>query len=115
MAYEAVAKQNEAFRKRPALCSRRISMSLSVVSRFMIYLAVAAATLPGLDLVRVETRSDQASSQYGVSGKGVIYAMIDRGIDWQNNDFRNADGTTRIAYIFELSSEERRVGKEQGS
>jgi uncharacterized protein (TIGR03437 family) len=69
----------------------------------MIYLAVAAASLPGLDLVRVETRSDQASSQYGVSGKGVIYAMIDRGIDWQNNDFRNADGTTRIAYIFDLT------------
>jgi hypothetical protein len=57
-------------------------MSLSVVSRFMLYLAVAAASLPGLDLVRVETRSDQASAKYGVSGKGVIYAMLDRGIDW---------------------------------
>ena len=63
----------------------------------MFCLAMAAASLPGLDLVRVETRSDQASAKYGVSGKGVIYAMIDRGIEWQNNDFRNADGTTRIA------------------
>jgi minor extracellular serine protease Vpr len=56
-----------------------------------------------LDRVRVEIRSDQASAKYGVTGKGVIFAMIDRGIDWQNNDFRNPDGTTRIAYIFDLT------------
>lgn len=34
-----------------------------------------------LDRVRVEIRSDQASAKYGVTGKGVIFAMIDRGID----------------------------------
>jgi minor extracellular serine protease Vpr len=78
-------------------------MSLSVFRRFMVLLVLAASSLPALDKVRAETRSDQASAQYGVSGKGVIYAMIDRGIDWQNNDFRNADGTTRIAYIFDLT------------
>src|SRR5258708_6378937 len=64
-----------------------------------------ALTLPwitaveALDRVRPETRVDEAVSRYGVSGKGVIFAMLDRGIDWQNNDFRNNDGTTRIAYI----------------
>ena len=30
-------------------------------------------------------------------------AILDRGIDWENRDFRNSDGTTRIAYIFDLS------------
>src|SRR6185369_12489663 len=28
-----------------------------------------------------------------------------RGIDWKNADFRNADGTTRIAYAFDLSDD----------
>ena len=39
----------------------------------------------------------------GVSGEGVIVAILDRGIDWESNDFRNDDGTTRIAWIFDLS------------
>ena len=78
-------------------------MSSSVFTKFLIFFLSIAASLLALDKVRVETRSDQASSQYGVNGKGVIYAMIDRGIDWENNDFRNADGTTRIAYIFDLT------------
>jgi minor extracellular serine protease Vpr len=78
-------------------------MSSSVLTKFIIFFLSIAASLPALDKIRVETRSDQASTQYGVSGKGVIYAMIDRGIDWENNDFRNSDGTTRIAYIFDLT------------
>ncbi len=64
---------------------------------------LAAGSLFALDKARVETRVDQAIAKYGVSGKGVIFALIARGIDWQSNDFRNADGTTRIAYIFDLT------------
>src|ERR1700687_3989976 len=78
-------------------------MSSSLMLRFVLFFVLAAVSLLSVDKVRVETRSDQASTQFGVNGKGVIYAMIDRGIDWQNNDFRNADGTTRIAYIFDLT------------
>ena len=66
-------------------------------------LVLAAGTALALDKVRVETRSDLASAKYGVTGKGVIFAMIDRGIDWRNKDFQNSDGTTRIAYIFDLT------------
>ena len=58
-----------------------------------------------LDRVRVETRVDQAVAALGVSGAGVIVAILDRGIDWESNDFRNDDGTTRIAYIFDLSDD----------
>jgi len=72
-------------------------MSLSVLSRFMVFLVLAAASLPALDKVRVETRFDQASAQYGVSGKGVIYAMIDRGDRLAEPRFSDADGSTRIA------------------
>ena len=58
-----------------------------------------------LDRVRVETRVDLAVEALGVSGAGVIVAILDRGIDWESNDFRNDDGTTRIAYIFDLSDD----------
>lgn len=54
------------------------------------------------DRVRVETGVDRAVAALGVSGEGVIVAIMDRGIDWESNDFRNEDGTTRIAYIFDL-------------
>ena len=58
-----------------------------------------------MDQVRVESRIDQAVATYGVTGRGVIVATLDRGIDWKNNDFRNADGSTRIKYIFDLTDD----------
>ena len=48
---------------------------------------------------------DRAVAALGVSGAGVIVAIMDRGIDWESNDFRNEDGKTRIAYIFDLSDD----------
>ena len=51
---------------------------------------------------RIETGVDKAVEALGVSGEGIIVAILDRGIDWENNDFRNSDGSTRIAYIFDL-------------
>ena len=56
-----------------------------------------------IDRVRTETGVDEAVALLGVSGEGVIVALMDRGIDWESNDFRNDDGTTRIAWIFDLS------------
>jgi subtilisin family serine protease len=58
-----------------------------------------------IDSVRVETRIDQAILQYGVTGQNVAVAILDRGIDWKSNDFRNDDGTTRIAYIYDLTND----------
>ena len=54
---------------------------------------------------RVETGVDRAVEALGVSGEGVIVAIMDRGVDWENNDFRNSDGSTRIATIFDLSDD----------
>ena len=58
-----------------------------------------------MDRVRAETGVDEAVALLGVSGEGVIVALLDRGIDWESNDFRNDDGTTRIAWIFDLSDD----------
>jgi len=46
-----------------------------------------------MDLVRVETGTDAAVAKYGVTGRGVIVAILDRGIDWTHPDFINSDGT----------------------
>lgn len=36
-----------------------------------------------------------------LTGKGVLVAVIDSGISYDNRDFRNADGTTRILYLWD--------------
>ena len=41
-----------------------------------------------------------------LTGRGVLTAIIDSGIDYYNDSFRNADGTTRIAYLYDQSNGE---------
>jgi subtilisin family serine protease len=43
-------------------------------------------------------------SQYSAKGSGVLIGIIDTGIDWQHEDFRNDDGTTRIKAILDFSN-----------
>ncbi|MET0754155.1 MAG: S8 family serine peptidase [Pyrinomonadaceae bacterium] len=76
-----------------------------ITAKFLLLTLFISALLPlgAMDLARVETRVDSAVAAYGVSGQNVIVAILDRGIDWKNNDFRNDDGTTRIKYIFDLT------------
>lgn len=46
-----------------------------------------------------------AVSEWGLTGRGVTVAIIDRGIDWRHPDFRNADGSTRIKWILDQSGQ----------
>ncbi|MCP5119456.1 MAG: hypothetical protein GY953_52310, partial [bacterium] len=55
-----------------------------------------------MDRARQETRVDAAIARFGVSGRGVLIAIVDRGIDWRHPAFLNPDGTTRIKAIFDL-------------
>lgn len=74
--------------------------------RLLLCLAIGAADFAfAIDRVRTETGVDKAVASLDVSGEGVIVAILDRGIDWESNDFRNEDGSTRIAYIFDLSDD----------
>ncbi|NOZ63100.1 MAG: S8 family serine peptidase [Calditrichaeota bacterium] len=43
-------------------------------------------------------------SQYSAKGNGVLIGIVDTGIDWQHEDFRNGDGTTRIKAILDFSN-----------
>ncbi len=38
-----------------------------------------------------------------LTGRGVLVAIIDSGIDYSNNNFRKADGKTRILYLWDQS------------
>lgn len=38
---------------------------------------------------------------YSLSGRDVLVAVIDSGIDWKNADFRNPDGSTRIFKLWD--------------
>src|SRR5438093_10300507 len=58
-----------------------------------------------MDQARDELGVDQAAAEFKAAGQGVLVAIMDRGIDWLNDDFRNEDGTTRIQYIFDLTDD----------
>lgn len=46
-------------------------------------------------------RAVQDPKVYGLSGEGVLVAVIDSGIDYTHPDFRNEDGTTRIVSLWD--------------
>ena len=43
---------------------------------------------------------------YGLTGRGVLVGIVDSGIDLTNPDFRNEDGTTRIAALWDQADRE---------
>ncbi len=50
-----------------------------------------------------------AGAPYGalnLTGKGILLAVIDSGIDYFHGDFRNADGTTRIIELWDQDSDQ---------
>lgn len=70
-----------------------------LAAMFLLTTGPAAA----MDLVRVETKADQAFTELGVTGEGVVVAVLDRGIDWAHPDFINENGTTRIKWMLDHS------------
>lgn len=45
----------------------------------------------------------QRENGLGLKGKGVLVGVIDSGIDYTHPDFRNADGSSRILYLWDQS------------
>jgi len=42
-----------------------------------------------------------AFDHQGLTGKGVLVAVLDTGIDWKHQDFTREDGTSRILYLYD--------------
>jgi subtilisin family serine protease len=57
-----------------------------------------------LDQSTVQIQARKVQNQRGVLGRNVIVGLIDSGIDFWHHDFRNADGSTRIKYLLDLST-----------
>lgn len=53
-------------------------------------------------LSRKDANIDKVYTQHGLSGKEVLTIMMDRGLDYRHPDFRNADGSTRLAYLYDM-------------
>lgn len=88
----------------PMFEPRRFLASRAVSALAALWLSLPSAVLadPG---VESETKAALARSINKVSGKNVAVAILDRGLDWTHPDFRNDDGSTRIAYIFDLTDD----------
>lgn len=56
---------------------------------------------PNLDISADYIRAPEARNAFDVDGSGIIFGIIDSGIDISNEDFKNEDGTTRILYIWD--------------
>ncbi len=50
-------------------------------------------------------RGEGDFDRMGLTGKGVIVAIIDTGIDWRHPDFIRPDGESRIAYLYDLTDD----------
>lgn len=45
-------------------------------------------------------------SNYDLTGEGVLVGFLDTGIDFTHNSFKNANGDTRIEYIYDLETKQ---------
>ena len=52
---------------------------------------------------RVSCINAVQDTRLSLYGQGILVAIIDSGIDYANMDFRNADGSTRIRYLWDQS------------
>jgi hypothetical protein len=66
---------------------------------------ISAAPLSADELVDQQTGADLALARYGLTGKNVLVAILDRGIQFQHPDFRNPNGTTRIKWMLDMSGQ----------
>ncbi len=58
---------------------------------------------PLLNLANNWVKAGVARNLTGLSGKGVVVGIVDTGFDPRHPDFRNPDGTTRVAWVLDLS------------
>ncbi|WP_422107807.1 S8/S53 family peptidase [Winogradskyella sp.] len=49
-----------------------------------------------------EANIDDVYTQFNLSGENVVFVSIERGVDYTHPAYLNSDGTTRIAYIYDM-------------
>jgi len=54
---------------------------------------------------RVSCIQSVQNAAYDLTGRGVLVAVIDSGVDYTHMDFRNEDGSTRILYLWDQTAD----------
>ena len=70
----------------------------------IIHLRTPLVHRPLNNQARTDMHTDTVRNTWGYRGQGALYAAIDTGIDWTHQDFKNADGTTRIRFIWDQTA-----------
>jgi minor extracellular serine protease Vpr len=83
--------------------------ALRSIFHFVLGFALAVSIVPhgfADTTANKDSQANLAFAKYGLTGKGVIVAILDRGIDYTHPDFRNTDGTTRIKMMWDMSGQD---------
>jgi minor extracellular serine protease Vpr len=104
-------------RKRDA--PSRVWLRLPLLASTIVVAITASAGGVQANAARLHTALDIADTKSGVSqvwntvkdqrgravrGQGTLVGIVDSGIDYRNADFKNANGTTRIKYIWDQTN-----------
>jgi minor extracellular serine protease Vpr len=85
----------------PLRSVRELAMSSDII-----YIEASTISEMKIDVSRVEAKVNQLHNGTGISrpykGNGVVVGVIDSGIDWTHQDFKNAGGN-RIRYLWDMS------------
>jgi subtilisin family serine protease len=69
----------------------------------VVYIEHSYKSIATLDKSAPAISVSRAKQDFNLYGENVIVGIIDSGIDWQHESFRDRDGKTRIKYILDLS------------
>lgn len=76
------------------------------ISNEVKFIDAGSVSYPMLDASRAEIKADQVHAGNGLpqayQGEGVVVGVLDSGIDWKHQDFKNAMGN-RIQYLWDMS------------
>ncbi|HRP92855.1 MAG TPA: S8 family serine peptidase, partial [Ignavibacteriaceae bacterium] len=82
------------------------SINFIAESPDVIYIDASTVSETKLDLSRIETKVNQLHNGTGIQrpykGNGVVVGVVDSGIDWKHQDFKNSGGN-RIKYLWDMS------------
>lgn len=68
---------------------------------------VAPPLVTKLDVSAPFVGATQVRAAHGLDGRGTYVGIVDTGLDVFHDDFRNADGSTRVAWFLDFASEPR--------
>ena len=66
---------------------------------------MAAPRADALDEARKSSGVERVHTELGLTGAGVLVAIIDRGLDYTHPGFRTESGSTRLEAIFDLTDD----------